>query len=152
VNMPPEEPELAPSDKDALLAAADVVRRSGALSFKVGVCDTENEFGWKKGWWAAAFYSGARLIGVDGWPGPTQAAEALARRLIDGARCKCGRVATLEGSSPLFPKKRLTDEAIWSVEEQLKAGQCVWTRQGGDWRSGCAPQAASSAGGKGSRR
>lgn len=102
-------------DEDALIAAVDLVGRSGAR---------EAEIGWlhddvppaEAGWYATATYRGAKLI-AEG-PGPVEAAEALARRILDGGMCNhCKKPIALGG--------------------ELSLHACRWTRMGRSWQRGC---------------
>lgn len=100
-------------DQDALFAAIGLVKRSGGASFELGYLHDDVPIE-EAGWWAAVHFRGARLT-VENEKGPVQAAEALARRLLDGALCRrCGK--------PI----RLGD-----------GEGCRWTRQGVEWVPGC---------------
>jgi len=103
-------------DKDALIAAVDLVGRSGATNFEVGYLhdDVPSE---RAGWYAQAQYRGARLIAED-HRGPIEAAEALARRVLAGAECAhCHRPVVLGGG--------------------VELSACRWTRRGARWARGC---------------
>lgn len=100
-------------DQDALVAAADLVGRSGAYQFEIGyeVDDVPPD---EAGWYATAHFRG-HPVKVEG-KGPVEAAEGLARLLLRGAQCRrCGKDISLSDD---------------------KAG-CRWTRQGRTWRPGC---------------
>lgn len=102
-------------DQDALIAGADLVRRSGARQFEVGYLhdDVPTE---EAGWYAHAQYKGHRVI-VENKPGPIEAVEGLARRLLADATCRrCGNRISL------------------SEEGE---GICRWTRLGKRWGPGC---------------
>ena len=93
------------------------------------------------GWYAQARYQGAR-ISADDQPGPAEAADALSRRILTGAKCKhCGRLVALSGAgATVFPSATLADGTRWTAEEAAAAGQCRWTRHGPRWVSGCKDQ------------
>lgn len=103
-------------DQDALDAALDLIGRTGARSFEIGYLRDDVPLE-QAGWYAHAQYRGARITAED-HPGPVEAAEALARRLLTGARCvNCDKVITLSGEA-----SRKT---------------CRWTRLGTRWEKGC---------------
>jgi hypothetical protein len=102
-------------DEDAFHAAADLIGRTGAVSFQVGYLhdDVPAE---QAGWYAHAQYRGARVTAED-HRNPVDAAEALARRLLTGGKCtKCGKLISLGDSGP---------------------DSCRWTRMGKRWEAGC---------------
>jgi hypothetical protein len=94
-------------DEDALVAAVELIGRAGASDVELGHLydDDTPPPGWPPGipvpveaceWYVAARWKGARLT-VDGYTDPITAAEALARRVLDGAHCvKCGRPIRLD--------------------------------------------------------
>lgn len=102
-------------DQDAIVAAADLVQRSGARQFEIGYRnDDEGLPPTEQGWYAHAVFRGRRVIEES--VGPVEAAEGLARRLLDGARCRrCGEPIRLDDTDP----------------------GCRWTRMGPKWRPGC---------------
>ncbi len=106
-------------DDDAMIAAVEVIERTGALHFEIGH-DGEDDTApaTDMRWHASAMYRGARVF-EDEHPGPVEAAEALARKLLSGGQCThCCQTITLSGP---------TDQA----------GHCRWTRQGRRWERGC---------------
>lgn len=103
-------------DEDALIAAVDLVGRSGGKKFEVGYLD-EDVPSDRARWYASAQYRGARLI-AENHRDPVQAAEALARRILDGGMCThCKKTVFLSG-----PQGRK---------------RCRWTRNGKKWVRGC---------------
>lgn len=106
-------------DQDALHASLDLVRRAGAEKVEFGYLD-ENVSVAKARWYAYAQYRGVRVQVPEGgapyFVGPVEAVEALARRLLSGARC------------------RRCDKEI--VLDDARLG-CRWTRNGNAWRPGC---------------
>lgn len=126
---------MAEIDEDAIIACADLVGRAGATGFQIGYLhdDVPAE---EAGWYAHAQYRGARVIAED-HPGPVEAAEALARRLLTGAKCRCGRLVALSDHGALAYGARLVDGSTWTPEQAAKAGQCRWTRNGRTWTPGC---------------
>lgn len=123
-------------DDDAVIATADLIGRAGATSFQIGYLHDDVPVA-EAGWYAHAQYRGARLI-VEDQPGPTEAAEALARRILTGAKCRCGRLVALSDDGALaFDGVLLTDGSRWTVDDAKKAGMCRWTRIGRRWVMGC---------------
>lgn len=123
-------------DDDAIVAAVDLVGRAGAEGFEIGFLHDDVPVE-DAGWYAHAQYRGTRIIEED-HRGPTEAAEALARRLLTGAKCRCGRLVALsDGGAVAFPGARMADGSTWSGAEIEAAGQCRWTRQGRRWVRGC---------------
>lgn len=125
-------------DEDALVAAVDLVGRTGARNFEVGYLHDDVPMA-DAGWYAHAQYQGARITEED-HRGPVEAAEALARRLLSGAKCaRCGRLVALTDHGAYFPGEvaHLADGTTWTREEAEAAGQCRWTRQGRRWAMGC---------------
>jgi hypothetical protein len=109
-----------PLDKDALNAAVDLVGRSGATHFEVGHLD-DTEFAADARWWARAQYRGARIFTED-HVGPAEAAEALARKVLEGGLCTgCERRVRL---GPADEVGRFTN-------------RCSWARVGDRWERGC---------------
>lgn len=107
-------------DQDALIAAADLVGRSGASHFEVGYLHDEVPFD-EAGWYAHAQFKGVLIRFPEDEEstavrGPIEAAEGLARRLFAGAQCRrCG-------------------ELIWLSDGE---GGCRWRRMGDRWEPGC---------------
>jgi hypothetical protein len=87
-------------------ACVELAGRAQARSFQIGPGVA--------GWYAQVLYRGNRII-VEELPSPRQAAMAMARRLLQGATCRCGRAVTL-------------------VSE---AGACLWRLDGDRWKPGC---------------
>jgi hypothetical protein len=104
-------------EADAVLAAVDLAGRTGAKSCEIGFLHEGVPVG-EAGWYAAALYKGARIT-VDDHPGPVEAADALARRLLAGGRCiRCGRRIRLSGQS---------------------GAGCRWRRFADHWQPSCGP-------------
>lgn len=104
-------------DEDALIAAVDLVGRSGATGFECGYLDDDVPTEEAR-WWAKAQYRGAR-IQVDELRSPVEAAEALARRILTGGHCAhCGALTVLDDQLQFEPV-------------------CRWTRTGRRWERGC---------------
>lgn len=102
-------------DEDALMASCELVRRAGASGLEFGFLEDDAATVAEGRWWAYAQFRGAR-IQVDEMPGPVEAVEALARRLLTGAKCRrCGEQIVLN------------DHAVG----------CRWTRVGKTWEAGC---------------
>lgn len=105
-------------DEDALTAACDLVGRSGARQLELGYLHDDVPVE-EAGWYATARYRGAKLI-VEDHRSPVEAAEALARRILDGGTCAhCHKPVRLD--------------------DRLALGSCRWTRHGARWARGCEP-------------
>lgn len=101
-------------DKDALIAAVDVIGRTGARAFETGYLH-DNVPVDQAGWWAKAQWRGIVIIEED-HRGPIEAAEALARRLLTNGVCiHCKKVVTLSNGTL----------------------GCRWTRHKDRWVRGC---------------
>jgi hypothetical protein len=121
-------------DDGAMIACADLVGRTGAKEFQIGFLNDEPPHQW----YAHASYKGAR-IGVEDQPGPVEAADALCRRLLTGARCTgCGSLVALSDSgATAYGNPVMADGSRWTVQEAAAAGQCRWRRMGPKWVMGC---------------
>jgi hypothetical protein len=98
-----------------VFAALDLIGRTGAKGTEIGYLneDVPHE---KADWYANAQYQGARIT-AEHHPGPVEALEALARRLLNGGLCtRCRNKITLSGDDP---------------------ARCRWTRHGPKWVRGC---------------
>jgi hypothetical protein len=101
-------------DQDALIAGVDLMGRSGARNIEIGYLHDDVPIE-EAGWYAQASYNGARLIAEDK-PGPVEAVEALARKMLRGARCRrCGKMVELSDGGT----------------------GCRWRREGPGWVPGC---------------
>jgi hypothetical protein len=99
---------------DAVMACADLVGRAGANGFEMGYLHDDAPTVEEAGWYATAFYRGAR-VSADDHKSPTLAATALAERLLRGASCRCGRTVVLRDG----------------------ADGCRWRLVGKRWEPGC---------------
>src|SRR5687768_10033757 len=116
-------------DEDALVAAADVVGRTGATGFEIGYVH-DNVPVHLAGWYAHAQYRGARIVEED-HAGPAEAAEALARRVLTGGRCThCGALVVLSGENTIAVPRLMLDGTSWTEPEIRAAGQCQYRREG----------------------
>jgi hypothetical protein len=112
--LPARWPGFTNDDADALAACVDLIGRSGATEFGVGCMRPEMPFH-KQGWWAHAMYDGSRRT-VEEQKGPLQAAQALARAVVEGGTCRrCGNMITIA----------------------LAVGKCQWRREGRKYVPGC---------------
>lgn len=124
-------------DDDAAVAAVDLVGRTGATNLDFGYLHEDAPVA-QAGWWAHAQYRGSRIT-VENQPGPVEALEALARRLLTGARCThCqGLIALSDGGAVAHPGQML-DGTTWTEGELRTVHQCRWRRMGPRWERGCA--------------
>ena len=124
-------------DEDAVLACADLVGRTGAKEFRIGYLndDAPNQ------WYARASYKGTRITEQD-YRGPSEAADALSRRLLTGAKCThCGGLVALSGAGAVaYGSPVMADGSRWTAAEAAAAGQCRWRRMGPKWVMGCKAQ------------
>lgn len=103
-------------DMDAVVAVTDLVARAGGRQLEIGYLDEDVPVE-KARWYATARFKGAMLIAEEK-AGPDEAADALARRILDGGRCTyCGKRVVLSLTN--FKK------------------QCLWRRDGDAWVQGC---------------
>ena len=128
-------------DKDVLLACVDLIGRSGAKNFEIGYLNDADDPAYESHgaqWWAKAQYQGKR-IGVEGFALPDAAAEALARNLLKGAKCRCGRLVRMAGADGAFAYSdvEMADGTRWTASEAAEAGQCEWRRTGPKWEPSC---------------
>jgi hypothetical protein len=127
---------LGPDDENAVTACADLVGRSGAKQFQIGYLhdDVPSE---KAGWYAIAYYVGGRIAAAD-QPSPTRAATELARKILTGAKCRCGRLVALsEDGAIAFDDPVMTDGSSWTLEKAAAAGQCLWRLTDRTWTPSC---------------
>jgi hypothetical protein len=120
-------------DDDAMVAAVDVIGRTGAREFKVGFVNDEPPHNW----YAHAQYQGTRIT-VENKAGPLEAAEGLARRLLTGAQCQhCLKLVTLDPHGAIARDQIMVDGRTWTARQQAEAGLCHWYRAGNRWKRGC---------------
>lgn len=125
-------------DEDALQACADLVGRTGATGLQFGYLHDDVPPD-QAGWYAHAQYRGARIT-VDDQRGPIEAADALCRRLLVGAKCvHCSKLVALSDDGAVAYDSTLVDGTRWTAEEAARAGQCRWRRVGPRWARGCEP-------------
>lgn len=123
-------------DQDALIACADLVGRTGARQFEIGYLhdDVPSE---EAAWYCSATLKGAKII-EENHRDPIAAAEALARRILTGAKCRCGKLVALSDSGAVaYENVTMADGTKWSTKQARKAGQCRWRRVGDRWKRGC---------------
>lgn len=126
-------------DEDALKATVNLVGRTGAREFQIGYLhdDVPTE---EAGWYAHAQYRGARIV-EENHRGPIEAADALARRLLTGARCTgCQRLVALsDAGATAYPAGTpMADGSTWDGQHAGRTiGMCRWRRLGDRWEMGC---------------
>lgn len=122
--------------RQRVVAAADLVARTGARQFDIGYLH-EGVPSDRAGWYAIAMYRGARIT-ADDEPGPAEAAEALARRLLTGAKCSCGKLVALDDAGGIaYQNPFMTDGTRFPAEQAARAGLCRWRRDRDRWISAC---------------
>lgn len=127
-------------DEDAMIAAFDVVGRSGAKDCEFGYLHEDVPIE-EAAWWAKAQYQGARLI-EEGHRGPVEALEALARKVLTGGMCThCrGLISLGDGGAMVYPGSVRGDGSTWTPEEierVRRMPQCRYRRVGPKWVRGC---------------
>jgi hypothetical protein len=121
---------------EAAVAAVELVGRTGATGFELGYLH-DNVPVEEAAWYAHAQFRGARIT-AENHPGPVEACEALARRLLSGGQCKCGRlVAMSDDGAFAYRKAHLVNGGSWTAEDAQRAGQCQWRRIAQRWTPGC---------------
>lgn len=119
-----------------VIAAADLVERTGARQFQIGYLH-DDETAERAAWYAHAQFRGGRIM-VENHRGPAEAAEALAERLLSGARCSCGKLVALSDVGAFaFKRAVMADGTEFTAEQARTAGLCRWKRDGDRWVSGC---------------
>lgn len=115
--------EDASRDKGMVHAACDIAARAGAAAF-----DFNFRFGpGGASWWCQAILPGGVRVIEDGYPTPSAAAWALIVRIAHGARCRCGKIASLDPAGIHAGDKLLYSGDIWTAQQQASAGVCLWT-------------------------
>lgn len=113
------------TDMDLLIACYDVISKTGATGFEVAFDDELPP----ETCWTARCWVGAQLHVVNKRDSAHAAAYALARRLINGARCtSCGRVTTLFS----VPHTQGMPRA-----KGVLSAYCYWSREGKQFTRGC---------------
>lgn len=121
-------------DEDAMDAAVNLIGRTGATEINIGYHSDDVPVG-QPNWYAKATLGGTEIV-EDMYPGPAEATEALARRLMDGGKCtNCGRLISLSSKYYKTAPGTFTDGS--PVEQAAAAGICRWTRNGKRWDGDC---------------
>ena len=123
-------------DQDAVIACVDLIGRTGAKDFELGYLHDDVPIE-DAAWYCTATYRGAKII-EENHPGPIEAAEALALKLLTGAKCRCGKLVALNDVAAFaFFDVTMADGSRWTAADAAKAGQCRWRRDGARWKRGC---------------
>lgn len=124
-------------DMDAAVAATELVGRTGAKGLEFGYLHDDVPIA-EAAWYAFARYKGARII-EENHVGPVEALEALAKRILTGAKCQhCGGLVALSDHGALaYAASTLLDGTPWNIEQTRDARQCRWRRAGRTWKRGC---------------
>lgn len=129
--------ELPDMGADEVIATVNLVGRTGAKNLEIGYLhdDVPSE---RADWYAHAQYKGARII-AEHHTGPVEALEALASRLLTGAKCAhCGGLVALSKDAAFaYFRSHLVDGTTWNAAQAAAAGQCHWRRDGARWVRGC---------------
>lgn len=131
---PPFDPD---EDNRRVLAVAALVARAGGKAFEVGYLHEDAPTVEEAGWWVVAEWRGVKLSSGSEHRSSGQAADALADRLLNGAQCKCGRIASTNPAGVRGGDATTLLGEDWTFEQQKEAGVCVWRREGDRWKSGC---------------
>ena len=99
---------------DAAVACAELASQGAAIEFQIARFNDEGP----PRWFAHVAWKGYR-VSTDNHPTPTVAADALAAKVLETARCRCGRRATAIAG--------MGDGRNW----------CTWTRIQARWLPGC---------------
>lgn len=128
---------MDPLDLDAVVAAADLVDRCGGRGFEIGYLE-ENVPSEEARWYCSVRFKGRKLI-VDEKTSPIEAAEGLARELLTGAKCRCGKLVALSPGGAVMhgEVQTMADGSTFTAEEARTVGQCLWTRKEKRWEPGC---------------
>lgn len=125
-------------DTEAVVAAAELAHRAGGREFEVGYLhdDVPAE---QAGWYAHVKLRGGRLTAED-HVGPSEAADALAERILAGGQCQnCGGF-TVTTDAPAYrvpAEATLADGSTRTAADVAEAGFCRWRRHGDRWRRDC---------------
>lgn len=127
-------------DTPEILAAAEAVGRAGADSFAIDYDEPTHL------WQAIADFPTVRgplRITSDELPGVNAAARDMVHKVLAGAQCSnCGAVITFDPRGYHAKTKTLIDGRAWTLEQQKKAGSCLWRRRGPHWNPDCKQQPA----------
>lgn len=124
---------IDPLEVEAVLACANLAERAGASGFRIGHSDPDAG---PVTWFCAAEY-GARDIAASGHPDPAAAAMALAKRIMTGAKCRCGRLVALSVLGAMAPPASATMLDGSDPLALRNAGLCLWMLEGRRWEPGC---------------
>jgi hypothetical protein len=125
-------------DEDAMDAGINLVGRTGAKGLEIGYENDDTVLAQDADWYAQAMYAGTRII-ADHHRGPVEAVDALARRLLTGAKCThCGGLIALsDRGARAFDSATLLDGTAMTAEKYAAMPQCRWRRMGKVWERGC---------------
>jgi len=113
--------ELILAAMPRVAAAADVIELAGGSHVTLAAGDPASD----RRWDAAASGPGGNRIAAGGYPGPAEAAEALALMIVSGTMCRCGKRAWL---------------ALAGTGTAAPDGACAWQRTEHGWHPGCPDQ------------
>lgn len=126
-------------DEDALNAALNLIGRTGARDLEIGYANDDAKDSRDGDWYAICSYTGVKVM-EEHHPGPVQATDALARRLLTGAKCThCGGLIALsDRGAYIAPGAVLLDGTRMDAAAYAAMPQCRWRRLGNRWERGCA--------------
>lgn len=118
------------------VAAVDLVGRTGAREFEIGYLHDDVPIE-QAAWYAIAMFRGARIM-ADGHASPTEAAHALAVRILTGAKCRCGRLVALSDDGAFaYMSARMSDGSTFTLDDAIAAGLCRWRIIDDRWLPTC---------------
>lgn len=124
-------------DQDSLDAGLDLIGRTGARDLVIGFVHDDVPPD-QAGWYATASYKGAKVISED-HKGPVEAVEALARRLLTGAKCThCeGLIALSDHGALFYAGATMADGSTFTEQQARNRPHCRYRRVGNRWVRGC---------------
>jgi hypothetical protein len=130
--------EDADFDEDALDAGINLVGRTGAKNLEIGYANDDAVLARDGDWYAVCAYAGTKVM-EEHHQGPVEAVDALARRLMTGAKCThCGGLIALsDRGARAFESATLLDGTRMTAETYAAMPQCRWRRMGKVWERGC---------------
>lgn len=112
-----------PGQQQRLLAATDLIGRTGATGLEIGFVGDEHGPVHLARWYAQAHYRGRRAVSEE-HASPVDAAEALAWSLLEGGQCRhCGKTILIEGHA--YPDVDTREACWWRRMDDCWVPTCV---------------------------